>query len=563
MNTPAESSPRARTPISIAALPADLPLGRRHLGVPDRGRGRRGRPDAVDLGHVLPGARRDRQRRHRRRRLRPLPPDAGRRGADPGPRRRHLPVLGGLAAGAAAAAGARSTRPGSAFYDRLVDELLGQGIDPWVTLYHWDLPQELEDAGGWPVRDTAYRFADYAMLVFDALERPGRHLDHAERAVVLGDARLRVRRARPGPARLRRRPSHAVHHLLLGHGLATQRMRAAAPRHARPRHHAEPGDGAPGHRLRRRTVDAARRADGLGPRIYLDPLRPRPLPGGRRRRPGAARVSSSRCTTATWRSSRRRSTCSGVNYYFSQKFTGVRRGRQHRRRRRAARSAATVPPDQPRTAMDWEIVPDGFTDLLVRLAPGLPRPADRHHRERRRLRRRARRRPASSPTTDRTAYFAAHIAAVAEARRPGRRHPRLLRLVADGQLRVGLRLRQALRHRPGRLRHPGPHPQGQRAVPQATRRPAPSGLVRTKGTRVPEGRWTPVGRRDLRKLMCTQRRFLSANTRLATSRASGAEGGDECGEHVVPIPEDRGAVTFAGADDEGGSRNPLGEPSAV
>jgi len=58
---------------------------------------------------------------------------------------------------------------GLAFYDRLVDELLAAGVDPWVTLYHWDLPQELEDAGGWPVRDTAYRFADYAMLVFEAL----------------------------------------------------------------------------------------------------------------------------------------------------------------------------------------------------------------------------------------------------------------------------------------------------------------------------------------------------------------------------------------------------------
>ena len=89
------------------------------------------------------------------------------------PGRRHVPVLGGLAAGAAAAAAARSTRPASAFYDRLVDELLGRGIEPWVTLYHWDLPQELEDAGGWPNRDTADRFADYSMLVFDAPRRPG------------------------------------------------------------------------------------------------------------------------------------------------------------------------------------------------------------------------------------------------------------------------------------------------------------------------------------------------------------------------------------------------------
>ena len=58
---------------------------------------------------------------------------------------------------------------GLAFYDRLVDALLERGIDPAVTLYHWDLPQALEDAGGWPVRDTAQRFADYAEIVHGAL----------------------------------------------------------------------------------------------------------------------------------------------------------------------------------------------------------------------------------------------------------------------------------------------------------------------------------------------------------------------------------------------------------
>ncbi|MBI3747494.1 MAG: family 1 glycosylhydrolase, partial [Chloroflexi bacterium] len=51
---------------------------------------------------------------------------------------------------------------GLSFYSELVDGLLERGIDPVVTLYHWDLPQALEDAGGWPNREIAYRFADYA-----------------------------------------------------------------------------------------------------------------------------------------------------------------------------------------------------------------------------------------------------------------------------------------------------------------------------------------------------------------------------------------------------------------
>ena len=58
---------------------------------------------------------------------------------------------------------------GLAFYDRLTDALLTRGIAPVVTLYHWDLPQPLQDAGGWPARDTAWRFAEYAGLVADAL----------------------------------------------------------------------------------------------------------------------------------------------------------------------------------------------------------------------------------------------------------------------------------------------------------------------------------------------------------------------------------------------------------
>ena len=65
--------------------------------------------------------------------------------------------------------GGRVNPAGLDFYSRLTDELLTAGITPWLTLYHWDLPQALEDDGGWTNRDTAYRFLDYAMTVYDAL----------------------------------------------------------------------------------------------------------------------------------------------------------------------------------------------------------------------------------------------------------------------------------------------------------------------------------------------------------------------------------------------------------
>jgi beta-glucosidase len=120
-------------------------------------------------------------------------------------------------------AGAAS-RPGLDFYRALVDELLERGIEPIVTLYHWDLPQALEDAGGWPARDTAARFADYAAVVADAIGDRVRRwttINEPWCAAMLGyGAGIHAPgRAEPNAA------VAAAHHLLLGHGLAMDALR--------------------------------------------------------------------------------------------------------------------------------------------------------------------------------------------------------------------------------------------------------------------------------------------------------------------------------------------------
>ncbi|MFI0166322.1 GH1 family beta-glucosidase [Streptomyces sp. NPDC017095] len=122
-------------------------------------------------------------------------------------------------------------KAGLDFYDRLVDGLLEAGIEPAVTLYHWDLPQELEDKGGWRHRDTAYRFADYTRLVADSLaDRVPRWITLNEPwcSAFLGYANgLHAPGAREGTPALA-----AAHHLLLGHGLALPVLRDAGVREA-------------------------------------------------------------------------------------------------------------------------------------------------------------------------------------------------------------------------------------------------------------------------------------------------------------------------------------------
>jgi beta-glucosidase len=121
--------------------------------------------------------------------------------------------------------------PGLDFYDRLVDELLARGIAPHVTLYHWDLPQPLEDAGGWPERGTARAFADYAAAVARRLGDRVTHFATINEPHIVSDHGYRRGVHAPGRAE----PAAALaaaHHLLVAHGLALQAIRAAAPRAA-------------------------------------------------------------------------------------------------------------------------------------------------------------------------------------------------------------------------------------------------------------------------------------------------------------------------------------------
>ena len=114
------------------------------------------------------------------------------------------------------------------FYNRLVDGLLAAGIQPWVTLYHWDLPQALQDRGGWPARDTAKAFADYAETVARSLG------DRVKHWMTLNEPFVS---AIEGHYQGEHAPGHqdtgeavaTTHHLLVAHGLAVPVIRRDSP----------------------------------------------------------------------------------------------------------------------------------------------------------------------------------------------------------------------------------------------------------------------------------------------------------------------------------------------
>ncbi|WP_244367843.1 GH1 family beta-glucosidase [Micromonospora echinofusca] len=155
------------------------------------------------------------------------------------------------------------------FYRRLVDGLHDRGIAPMATLYHWDLPQALQDAGGWENRDTAHRFAEYADAVFNALGTAvPTWLTVNEPKTVVQNGYLIGHHA-PG----HQDPDAAylvAHHLMLAHGLAVQALRATGDDTrigpALNLHPCYPVDDSPA------ATAAARLYDGYENRLYLDPV---------------------------------------------------------------------------------------------------------------------------------------------------------------------------------------------------------------------------------------------------------------------------------------------------
>jgi beta-glucosidase len=166
------------------------------------------------------------------------------------------------------------------FYRRLVDELLAAGIAPCVTLYHWDLPQALEDAGGWRVRETAERFADYAALVHAALG------DRVPMWITLNEpycsAFVGYAEGRHAPgAKEGHGALAAAHHLLVGHGLAVRALREQRRGDERlgitlNLNHVLPATSDPA------DLAAAARAELLYNRVFTDPVLGGRWPGGER-----------------------------------------------------------------------------------------------------------------------------------------------------------------------------------------------------------------------------------------------------------------------------------------
>lgn len=238
------------------------------------------------------------------------------------------------------------------FYSRLLDELFEHGITPYITLYHWDLPQALEDAGGWPVRATAEAFAEYADVVTRAYgDRVKNWTTFNEPWVSAYQGYYEGDHA-PGRKNMQDMVA-ASHHLLLAHGLAMPVIRGNVPNanagivlNLSVHHAASPS-----------AADraAAYRDDGVLNRWYLDPLSGRGYPADIARLYGA----DLSCVQAgDLEAISTPIDYLGLNYY----YRGLSRDEQAENN-----LPVTVSPNEEHTAMGWEVHPEGLYETLARV----------------------------------------------------------------------------------------------------------------------------------------------------------------------------------------------------
>ncbi|MEU5288054.1 GH1 family beta-glucosidase [Streptomyces sp. CA-278952] len=244
-------------------------------------------------------------------------------------------------------------KAGLDFYDRLVDRLLEAGVTPFATLYHWDLPQALQDRGGWTVRETPEHFAAYASHV---VERLGdRVKDWATLNEPLCSAWIGHLEGRMAPGLTDLTAAvRASYHLHLGHGLAVRAIRAASSdarvgivNNLSP---IEPAS------TSGPDLAAARRADGHINRWWLDPILGRGYPQDMVElygvelpvRPGDLETIAA---PLDWM---------GLNYYFRQIVTADPDGP-------APHAKQVSVPGARLTHMDWEVHAEGLERLLLRL----------------------------------------------------------------------------------------------------------------------------------------------------------------------------------------------------
>jgi beta-glucosidase len=245
---------------------------------------------------------------------------------------------------------------GLAFYERLVDGMLERGITPWLTLYHWDLPQALEDKGGWPNRDTVHAFEEYAQVLSHRLGDRVKHwITHNEPwcTAVLGYG-LGI--FAPG-LKDKKLELQTAHHLLLSHGLSVPIIRENSK-------DAQVGMAPnlwPIYPASDSSEDelAALRMDGFANRWYLDPIYGRGYPQDMLE--AYAQVLP-KMLDGDLEKMAAPTDFLGVNYY-------IRHVVKHSTNESGLEVVQT---DLERTDMGWEIYPDGLRDLMLRLKNDYP-----------------------------------------------------------------------------------------------------------------------------------------------------------------------------------------------